>query len=78
MLTLQTKQLDENLPTDLEEFLDKCQGAETKEILVREASQLASDSFTKEQESSEKQEMLMVFTALNLYVSVRVILFFFS
>ena len=76
MHTLQTKQLDENLPADLEEFLDESHGAETKEILAREASKLASDSFTKAHESAQKQETVMVVTALNLCFSVRIILFF--
>ncbi|XP_010650700.1 protein THALLO isoform X1 [Vitis vinifera] len=53
------KQLDENLPADLEEFLDKSHGAETKEMLVREAAKLASDSFAKEHELAQKQEIVM-------------------
>ena len=77
MHTLQTKRLDENLPADLEEFLDKSHGAETKEISAKEASKLASDSFTKEHELAQKQEtVMMVFTALNLCFSVRITLFF--
>lgn len=74
MHTWQMKQLDENLPSDLEEFLDKSHGAETKEMLVREAAKLASDSFAKEHELAQKQEIVMVFTALNLCLAVRVTL----
>lgn len=54
------KQLDENLPADLEQFLDKSHVTETKEMLVREDSKLASDSFTKEHGS----ELVMVFTSI--------------
>ncbi|KAK9288594.1 hypothetical protein L1049_017053 [Liquidambar formosana] len=46
------KELDENLPLELEELLNNNHGAETVARLVGENALLASDSFTKNQEPS--------------------------
>ncbi|GLT53881.1 hypothetical protein SLA2020_271190 [Shorea laevis] len=45
-----TKQLDGNLPSELEEFLNNTQGVEMLVKLGTENTTLASDSFTKDQE----------------------------
>ncbi|KAF3953288.1 hypothetical protein CMV_021254 [Castanea mollissima] len=44
-----TKQLDGNLPSELEEFLNNNQGVEMVVKLGREITTLSSDSFTKDQ-----------------------------
>jgi hypothetical protein len=63
----QTKQLDGNLPSELEEFLNNNQGVEMLVKLGTENTTLASDSFTKDQEpypSAETRGATVVVTSL--------------
>lgn len=64
--TKQTKQLDGNLPSELEEFLNNNQEVEMLVKLGTEKTTLASDSFTKDQEpypSAETRGATVVVTS---------------
>lgn len=66
-LSKQTKQLDGNLPSELEEILNNTQGVEMLVKLGTENTTLASDSFTKDQEpypSAETRGATVVVTSL--------------
>ena len=64
--TKQTKQLDGNLPSELEELLKSNKGVEMVAKLGRENATLSSDSFTKDQSypSAETRETTVVVTSL--------------
>ena len=65
--TKQTKQLDRNLPSELEELPKSNKGVEMVAKLGRENATLSSDSFTKDQgsyPSAETRETTEVVTSL--------------